>query len=398
MGTKDWAIFRARKALSRKIRGKLRKKIKKTSKADIVGYYSFLQQRPVGDAHAAIPPRSINWVIPMYGRGSGGHLNIIRFAYFLESMGFDCRIIVAEPYSARLTRAIAAEEIRSWYFPLKGPVYLGIENAPPAEITMATGWQTAYPVRNFQATRHKCYFVQDFEPWFYPAGSEAAFAEETYRFGFRGITAGSWLADKLRSEYGMTTSAVGFSYDHDRYKPAPKRLPHIRRVLFYARPPTPRRAFEMGVLVLQEVVNRLPDIEVVFAGWDVSAYEIRFKHLNLGLVPLDELPDLYTQCDVALVLSFSNASLLPLELMACGTPVVSNRGPFTEWLLNDRNACLAPPTVEDLATAVCEVLENPKEQERLRQGGLEAAAQTSWLSEVERMATILSFLTRRVAA
>ena len=49
--------------------------------------------------------------------------------------------------------------------------------------------RTAYDVRNFHSTIHKCYFVQDFEPWFYASGSAASFAEETYRFGFVGITA-----------------------------------------------------------------------------------------------------------------------------------------------------------------------------------------------------------------
>ena len=34
------------------------------------------------------------------------------------------------------------------------------------------------------------YLVQDFEPSFYAAGSEALMAEATYRFGFHGVTAG----------------------------------------------------------------------------------------------------------------------------------------------------------------------------------------------------------------
>ncbi len=92
----------------------------------------------------------------------------------------------------------------------------------------------------------------------------------------------------------------------------------------------------------------------------------------------DQLPDLYCQCDVALVLSFSNLSLLPLELMACGVPVVSNRNSSVEWLLNDGNSKLAAPTIEALANAVIEVMENEKERERLRRGGFETARATDW--------------------
>jgi glycosyltransferase involved in cell wall biosynthesis len=364
------------------------------AKTDVIGFYDFVRYCPIAEPLTsvhAVHSKSINWIIPPFGRGSGGHLNIFRFIHHLEILGFECRIIIFGEHQLRSSEQ-AKREITDWFFPLQAEVYIGLGNAPPAEITVATSWQTAYAVRNFQATAHRCYFVQDFEPWFYAAGTEYAFAEETYRFGFIGITAGDWLATKLANNYGMKTSSVGFSYDYDRYTPRLRREPEVRKVFFYARPPTLRRAFELGLLVLNEVTKRLPDVRVVFAGWDISSYAIPFDHLNAGVLSLDELPDLYSQCDVALVLSFSNLSLLPLELMACGTPVVSNRGPFTQWLLNDSNARLADPTVEDLAQAVCDILEDKDEQARLRQAGLETAQKTSWVTEAEKMAAIFSGL------
>ena len=48
----------------------------------------------------------------------------------------------------------------------------------------------------------RLYFIQDFEPLFYPAGAEYVLAEETYRFGFRAITVGPMLADLLRDRFG----------------------------------------------------------------------------------------------------------------------------------------------------------------------------------------------------
>jgi glycosyltransferase involved in cell wall biosynthesis len=326
--------------------------------------------------------------VPPWSFGSGGHLNIFRFVNYLEQEGFDCRIVVVgepQPISSEQAR----KQINTGFFPLKGEIYLGIDSAPPAHITIATSWTTAYYVRAFQSTVHRCYFVQDFEPYFYAAGAEYAWAEETYRFGFFGITAGTWLKEKLAAEYGMRTEAFGFSFDSDRYVQHKRREPEIRRIFFYARPPTERRAFQMGMLVLDEVIRRIPDVKVIFAGWDVSEYHIPYEHLNCGVVRLDELPDLYSQCDVALVLSFTNLSLLPLELMACGTPVVSNRAPCTEWLLNDHNALLAAPTVEALADALCTVLEDPVEASRLRQGGFATVAATNWRMEAHKVGDIL---------
>ena len=70
------------------------------------------------------------------------------------------------------------------------------------DVLFATGWETAYPVFNMKNPAHKMYFVQDFEPLFYGMGSKAVLAENTYRFGFYGITAGCWLTKKV-GEYGM---------------------------------------------------------------------------------------------------------------------------------------------------------------------------------------------------
>lgn len=360
------------------------------SKRRVIESYDFVRSRPVGCAIRAgsVQPTTVNWVVPPWGFGSGGHLNIFRFVHYLEQEGFDCRIIVVgEPQP--LSSEQARKQINDWFFPLKGQVCLGIDSAPPAHITIATSWTTAYYVRAFQSTVHRCYFVQDFEPYFYAAGAEYAWSEETYRFGFFGITAGTWLKEKLAAEYGMRTEAFSFSFDSHLYVRQKRREPEKRRVFFYARPPTERRAFQMGMLVLDEVTRRIPDVEVVFAGWDISDYYIPYKHMNCGVVGLEKLPDLYSQCDVALVLSFTNLSLLPLELMACGTPVVSNRAPCTEWLLNDNNARLAAPTVEALSEALCAVLEEPEEASRLRDGGFATTAATNWHMEACKVGNML---------
>lgn len=376
-------------SLLRLVRSKVQRPSGLLGKIEVIDFYDFVRRPPVGRpiVPGDVPANTVNWFMPPFSRGSGGHLNIFRFIHHLEKQGFECRvIIVGEPQPVSAGKA--ARQIAEWFFPLKASVYLGGEQAPSAHISVATAWQTAYTVRGFLATVHRCYFVQDFEPWFYAAGSEYAFAEETYRFGFIGVTAGNWLAEKIAGEYGMKTHAVGFSYDRDRYCPEPRKEHAIRKVFFYARPPTIRRGFELGIMVLAEVTRRLPEVEVICAGWDVSAYAIPFTCSNAGVVNLSDLPDLYRQCDVALVLSFSNLSLLPLEIMACGVPVVSNRAPCTEWLLNDDNAQLAPPTVEGLADAVCAVLENPDEAARLRDAGLRTATATDWGREAARMGEI----------
>ena len=350
-------------------------------------FYKFVKYKPKGSRQLAdsAERNTINWFIPPFGFGSGGHLNIFRFIQNLEREGFDCSIIIVGTHQY-MSAQIAQKLINEWFMPLNARVYLGEEQAPPAHISVATSWVTAYYVRNFRSTHHHCYFVQDFEPYFYAMGSEYIWAEATYRFGFHCITAGEWLARKLELDYGLRTAAVGFSYDRNLYAPLPRKDALSRSIFFYARPPTQRRAFELGLLVLDEVIKRHPDVGVVLAGWDISNYAIPFKHINAGVMKTSDLPDLYSQCDAALVLSLSNLSLLPLELMACGTPVVSNRAECTEWLLNDDNAALAEPTVEALADALSDVLSNTARREHIRAGGFATIARSDWAAEGRKMA------------
>ncbi|MEQ8267714.1 MAG: glycosyltransferase family 4 protein [Parvibaculum sp.] len=359
---------------------------------DVCAHFSFVATPPFGvPIGDAAPPdrRTINFFVPEVGRGSGGHLNIFRFMVNLMELGYECRLIVCNSDGIKDAEWLAAD-IADWFQPLGAKIYFWPEDAiPQAHFSFATGWQTAYPVNAFRGTRHRFYLVQDFEPYFYAHGSEYAFAEQSYRLPLKAITAGQWLADKLRDEYGMEATPIGFSYDKHLYRPIRRRGRDVQHVLFYARPVTPRRGFELGLMTLTEVSRRLPHVKFILAGWDVSNYAISFDHLNAGIVPLSELPDLYGQCDAALVISLTNLSLLPLELMACGCAVVSNSGPNVEWLLNRDNAALADATVHGLAGALQRVLEDNAYKEKIVEAGFRTVGQTDWLAEARHIAEIL---------
>ncbi|TXK33190.1 glycosyltransferase family 4 protein [Ottowia sp. GY511] len=349
-------------------------------RADIFAHFDFVSNASPLAVRGSAELGSLLWVIPDFSIGSGGHLNIFRTIFHLESMGYQSTILIVGP-TVHLDAVSARRDIADHFFPLKADVVIEGGDLPAAEFAVATGWQTAYFVRRFPSSLKKIYFAQDFEPYFYPMGSEYIFAENTYHFGFFGIAAGDWLAERLERDYGMKTRAVGFGVEHDRYRPLPRREPHIKRVFFYARPPTPRRAFELGLLVLDAVHRALPSVEFVLAGWNTADYRIPFPHLDCGTVGLDELPDLYAQCDVALVLSLTNLSLLPLELMGCGCAVVSNTGANVEWLLSEEIAVLTEPTPEALSRAVCELLENDERRMALI-ARAEAFAKTQHWSNV----------------
>lgn len=349
---------------------------------NVFAYYDFVCIDQVQLASHPARPNTLLWFVPDFNIGSGGHQTIFRTIWHLERMGWESGIVIVSPI-VHATAEAAQHDICEHFFPLQAKVYMGFNGLPNSEFVIATGWQTAYPVRAVTGPVKKLYFVQDFEPSFYPTGTESVLAENTYHFGFFGITAGGWLARKLKADYGMQTHAISFGVDHELYRQRPRREPEVKRVFLYARPPTPRRAFEFCLLVLEAVSRKLPETQFILAGWDVSDYHIPFPHLAAGVITPSELADVFSQCDAALVMSLTNLSLMPLEVMAAGCAVVSNRGDCVEWLLNDEVALLTEPTVEALSAALCHLLEDDAARMALASRGQAFARQQHWQASAE---------------
>ena len=301
------------------------------------------------------PPYTFNWVMSPPGKESGGHQNLFRFIKFLEDAGHKCRIYL---YSTTDIRSLSEikKGLVGGYPKLNASIeWLNEDNSmKPADAVFATGWETAYPVFNSSIQAKRFYFVQDFEPYFYPIGSEYALAENTYRFNFYGITAGGWLAKKLTKDYGMKADNFEFGSDKKVYRL--ENTKPRKEVFFYARPVTARRAFELGIMALDIFHQKHPDYTINLAGWDVSDYDIPFPYKNLKSMPIDKLSAVYNQCAVALVMSLTNLSLLPLELLACGTIPVVNDGENNRLVSNNKYIAYTPNNPVALAQTMSELV------------------------------------------
>lgn len=353
---------------------------------DVMGEYGWVLNE---DRPAALPfPRSgpfkINWLVPGITGAVGGYLNIFRTIQLMERWGHQHRIYVtgtvAEP--SELTRMV-----RESYWPIEGELEVFSGRVAEADALVATHWSTAYFARTLDNTSKKFYFVQDLEHLFYPKGSLHEFAKQTYKFGFCGITLGQWIADSLSSEFGMECAPFGFSYDREFYYPPASQNGSVerKRVLFYARPSTERRGFELGILALALVARERPETEFILIGAPSETVELPFAASVPGTLSPSELGSLYRNCTVALVLSHTNPSMLPLELMACGCAVVSNRGENVESLLTEQSTQLASPTPRALADAILQLLNNERLREQKVAAGFALAESTDWNYEVKKI-------------
>lgn len=354
----------------------------KSKGIDAIGFCNSFLGHPHGDIAdlATAKAKTMQWVIPNFGFGSGGHLNIFRFINMMAASGYKQRLVILPPYNWSSPEDARAS-LEQWYMPLDAEIALGVEGFAPSHITLATGWQTAYWVAKHQASQQKFYFIQDFEPSFYSVSTEYYLAENTYRLGLKGITAGTWLSEKLSREYGMTCGAVSFGVELDRYKPTIRREhPHFN-IFFYSRHVTRRRLFELGLAALSRVTQMHPNVAVIFAGGDVSGYDIPFPHLNAGELRLDELPDLYTQSDLALVLSGTNLSLLPLELAACKCPMVMNDTPSARWLMPEDACYYAPTDPDGMAATISRAITDDADRNRRMMKAHKISSSATWAKQ-----------------
>lgn len=337
----------------------------------------------------ATSPGRLNWVIPTFYGNSGGHRTIFRLTRALEDYGYEVRFhIFGETHY--VSDSEATESLRRNYFPLKASVHVGVAEMLPSEICVASSWETAYAVRDFNACRRKVYFVQDFEPAFFPASAEMMLAEDTYRFGFECVCAGRWLAQKMR-EYGNRAESFDLAYDPTIYSAGPGPYGK-RRVVFYARHETRRRGTELGLLALALLKERLPDVEIVLFGSDALPYELPFDFTQAGILGERELAELYRGAAVGLSVSLTNYSLVPQEMLACGLPVVEMDLPALReaYPAKGHGIRLASPTPAGIADALSEVLALPEaEMRRVRGDALRLVSDLSW-ADAER--TLLDFL------
>jgi O-antigen biosynthesis protein len=341
---------------------------------------------------------SIQWFIPWFHNPYGGGINtILRFAeHLLRDHGVESRFCVydrtgavAQGISAKIGRAFA---------PLAGAQVTTASSTdgtfshlPPCDAAIATTWTSAYPVLRFSRTRAKFFFVQDFEPEFYPAGSASALLEQAARFGLPAIVNTPGLADVYRA-YG--NEAVSFlpAVDGRRFHPpAQARRDGPVRIVFYGRPLTPRNAFGLGIAALRTVKRRHgAGVEIVSVGedWHPGQYGVADLLTNAGaLEDLDELAELYRSCDIGLVFMLTkHPSYQPFEFMASGLATVSNENPHTSWFLrHEHNALLAPPLPSLVAERLDRLVGDRALRERLARAGVAQVSTVSWEEQIERV-------------
>lgn len=213
------------------------------------------------------------------------------------------------------------------------------------DIFIATGWWTAYTIaetirwqnNTYKSDNALIYFIQDFEPGFYPWSSRYLMADSTYKLDIPTIAIfnSKLLMEhfnknnyKFSKEYYFepTLNEILHKYlvaNKDKYK-------RKNSILIYGRPSVQRNAFEL-------IVNSLAKWSIEYQKsneWEIISLGEQFTDIDLsnklkiksyGKVSLEEYAKIMLEAKIGISLMVSpHPSYPPLEMSTFGIKTITN--------------------------------------------------------------------------
>ncbi len=210
--------------------------------------------------------------------------------------------------------------------------------------------------------------------------AEARMDRESVEAAGRVLTLSGWMARLVGTIYGRSAEVVSPGVDLSFFRPGPS--PPSRPYVLSVGALWPFKGHGMAV----ETLGLLPEEErpglVVVGDRELPGYRERLEEeagrRGVRLEVLRGAPDgrvreLYRGARAVLCCQHREPyGLVPLEGMACGTPVIAVReGGFTESVVDGRNGLLVARRPEDMAEALSRVMSDPGLRHRMLAGGVE---------------------------
>lgn len=264
----------------------------------------------------------IVWVLDGLPSFSGGHRNILRVAALKRDGLSQTLLVLNSDASNEDLQALA----RRYYGYSDISITSNEKVMDAADFVVATHHSTVnFAMSHSPSTAGLNYFVQDLEALFYPVGDDYVRALRSLLHGqFKVICSGPWIADRLQTLLNVRSEHFEFPVDRDIYA-APDRFGISRQgVIFFLKPGSSRRLFELSIETIRALKELAPNIPISTFGDSRKISDEDLAPLKqMGKpVSLSDLAELYSANKIGVVFSPTNPSLIPYEMMACGLVLV----------------------------------------------------------------------------
>lgn len=274
---------------------------------------------------------------------------------------------------------------------------------PPADLTLATDCETAWPVA-LVGTGRLAYFAQHYEPYFWKErfGGEASRreAEASYRLGLHQLANSPWLQGRLQELQRPPVQLVSNAIDHSVFQGHPvNRSPaEPLRLISYGGRNAEWKGFRDMCLGLRLLREQQPELQFV---WHVYGDALLppdndiFPYEPLGFLQPPALAEAYRASHVLLSASwYESFPLFPLEAMACGLATVTSQ-PGTELFAHHEQTALVIPPQDPaaIAEAVMKLCRDESLRMRLATQGQALSRTFTWQRAGEAMEAALTRVT-----
>lgn len=203
------------------------------------------------------------------------------------------------------------------------PIYE--DDAPDADITIATWWETAHWIKGWPESKgKKAYFIRGYELY----GGDSNSVIETYKLPFKKLVIASWLKRLMNQKYAdsnVTLVPNGVDWKQFNFQLRAKQVvPTIGFLYGIVALKGAETAFE----AIHRVQSKIPNLRVIcFGSQPIGSVQRLPDNFEYHFRPnQDVIPQLYRETDCWLVPSTLEGFGMPgLEAAACGSPVVTTK-------------------------------------------------------------------------
>jgi len=343
----------------------------------------------IQQGRARFAGKRVLFVLPVSAPGGGANIVLLEAAA-MRRMGADAAIFNLYNYQ---------EAFRASYPRLQVPVVFGAtsdlpEIARPYDAVVATAnFSVAWlkPVEQGNQRLIRGYYIQDFEPYFYPDGSPGyRTAWESYALlpDLVRFTKTEWNRHEVHERTGVDCVPVGASVDVDLFRPRPREQgqwpDRPLRIAAMVRPQSAIRAPHLTMEVLRQAWRRYgPGVEIVIFGAQpelpaLAAMPSDFPCKVAGVLPPEATARLLNEADIFVDFSTYQAmGLTALEAMCTGAAtIVPAKGGADSYARHGVNSLVADTSSsEACVTALRHLIEDHALRAQLQQHAiLDAAA------------------------
>lgn len=331
-------------------------------------------------------------VMPAISFNSGGGSSILRIGASIAKHDVQVYYVAYNSDDIKTSESVAKKAISEF----KGN-YLTYNDAKHMnfDVVMATNWTSVYYARLLHG--YKIYFMQDFEPLFYPMNEEYILAKKTYDFGFHIISLGKWNANQIAELCNVKNNVdtVDFPYEPKEYTFKERNFNDYEtrkkfKIAVYTKS-SGRRIPIITQVLLKNTCDELNkygyELEVYFYG--LLKGENVSVGKNLGLLTKKELNELYQKVDFGMVASMTNISLVPYEMIAAGLPIIEFKDGSYESFLGDDTAILTSLDYHDLTNQLLEMLKDSSKIKKMQNSAINRISGLTWNNTCDQFWKIL---------